>query len=216
MTTFWIVMADGSDCCVEGHATGCDGLDPNVLAHHLAQINRYTGATVRPYSVAEHSLLCADIAEAMDLPRVVQLACLTHDYHEAITGDMSSPVKMAVGSAWGLYENAVARRVRRHLGLHGVFADWWQAVKHVDLTALATERRDLLRYSPINRPWPVIDTRGSAVPAFGGASLNTARREQMHWSEWRDALRERFSQLAQLSKEEHAQRIERHLTEPAP
>ena len=204
----WIVMADGS----EYHLTGIDAVhndfDPHVLAHHLAQINRYTGATVRPYSVAEHSLLCADIAQAMNLPRVAQLACLVHDYHEAITGDCIAPVKWTVGHAWEHFEQPIARTLHRHLGLHSTFSAWRERIRGIDLMALATERRDLLPYSTKhNRPWPVIDTPGMTVHPFEGARLNTMKREQMHWTEWRDALRERFNQLAELSKQEHAQRI---------
>lgn len=33
------------------------------IAHHLSQINRYTGAARRPLSVAEHSLLVCEILE---------------------------------------------------------------------------------------------------------------------------------------------------------
>ena len=55
----WIVMAGGEDVPIL-HPQNTITL--GGIAHGLAQINRFAGATVRPYSVAEHSLLCADIA----------------------------------------------------------------------------------------------------------------------------------------------------------
>lgn len=204
----WILMADGS----EYHLTGADAahndFNPDTLAHHLAQINRYTGATTRPYSVAEHSLLCAEIAEYMGLPTVVQLACLVHDYHEAITGDASSPAKWTVGHAWEHFEQPIARALRRHLGLHSTFMAWGARIKAIDLVALATERRDLMAFdADRNRPWPVIDTPGCVVEPVEWRWLDSQKRAQMHWTEWRDALAERFNTLAERAKTDHAASI---------
>ena len=132
--------------------------DPNnipdipALAHALAQINRFTGHTVRPYSVAEHSLLCCEIARnqpiVQALPRKdqarVMLACLTHDLHEALVGDVSSPIKRIVGKAWTDFEDRVERAVLDAHGLSPLAEEFAELVKQVDLIALATEKRDLL------------------------------------------------------------------------
>ena len=132
--------------------------DPNnipdipALAHALSQINRFTGHTVRPYSVAEHSLLCCEIARnqpiVQALPRKdqarVMLACLTHDLHEALVGDVSSPIKHIVGKAWTDFEDRVERAVLDAHGLLPFSEEFCELVKHVDLIALATEKRDLL------------------------------------------------------------------------
>ena len=205
----WMVLADGSEFYLTGPEAARNHFTPATLAHHLAIINRYTGATKRPYSVAEHSLLCADIAEHMGLPAVVQFACLVHDYHEAITGDCSSPAKWTIGHAWAAFEQPVARALRRHMGLHGTFQHWGARIKAIDLVALATERRDLMPFDrDQNQPWPVLDTPGQAVEPIEWRCLDSLKREQRHWTEWRDELCERFEALSERAKAEHAARIQ--------
>lgn len=62
-------------------------IDIEDIAHHLALINRFTGATAVPYSVAQHSCLVAE---------VVGFEGLMHDAHEAYIQDISTPVKHAL------------------------------------------------------------------------------------------------------------------------
>jgi hypothetical protein len=62
------------------------------VAHHLAGINRFTGAL--RYSVAQHCVVASLMAERHyrghpDLPKKM----LIHDVAEAYYGDMSSPLK---------------------------------------------------------------------------------------------------------------------------
>lgn len=47
----------------------------------------------------------------------MQLAALMHDAHEAYTGDVSSPVKWAVGPDWALFEAKHDKLVARALGM---------------------------------------------------------------------------------------------------
>lgn len=58
------------------------------IAHHLAHINRYTGATIIPYSVLQHSLFVSFL-----VPEEAAYEALLHDAHEAYYGDVSSPMK---------------------------------------------------------------------------------------------------------------------------
>lgn len=192
----WMLMADGSRHFLSGADMAYNDYKVPVLAHHIAQLARYTGAARRPYSVAEHSLLCADIAQDMGLTRSAQLGCLLHDLHEAITSDLATPVKATAGENWAAFEGSHARALRRALGVHSIFVGWRTAIKQVDLIALATERRDLMPWWPEeSEPWPVLDTPGREV-APHDTSLNTTKREQTHWSEWRDAFVARYYQLA--------------------
>lgn len=192
----WILLANGAEHYLSGIETAHNEYDINAIAHHLAIINRFTGASCRPYSVAEHSLLCADIAEHLHAPAYVQLACLLHDAHEAITGDQSSPAKWAMGAAWDNFEHPHAHALRRWFKLQTTFASHRQQVKSIDLMALATERRDLMPWDAArHRPWPVLDTPGHQVPPADWLSLTTPKRAQMDWTEWRDAFLGRFHAL---------------------
>ncbi len=191
----WILLQNGD----EQHLTGPEALKPaytiETIAHQLALINRFTGATQRPYSVAEHSLVCADLAAEYDCGPAVQLCCLMHDAHEALVGDMASPVKWQLGTSWGNLERMHARALRDHFGLLPAFAAHRDAVKHIDLVALATERRDLLPWQPMrHRPWPALDTPGQAVEP-SEMNLASAWRTCRHWTEWRDAFVERYEHL---------------------
>jgi uncharacterized protein len=108
-----------------------DLLDPAPLdieisdiAHGLAFVARWNGQTRGdwPYSVAEHSLLVTDIfarANPGIAPRW-QLAALLHDAPEYVIGDMISPVKSAIGPAYGLLDERLAAAVHLRFGLPAI------------------------------------------------------------------------------------------------
>ena len=75
-----------------------DSLVLNDLAFALAHINRFTGHA-GVYSVAQHSIHVANILKDRGYPAGVQAGGLMHDAHEAITGDMSTPMKQALKAA---------------------------------------------------------------------------------------------------------------------
>ena len=54
---------------------------------------RANGHFVRFYSVAQHSINCADEAKARELSVRIQLACLLHEGSEAYLSDITRPVK---------------------------------------------------------------------------------------------------------------------------
>ena len=58
------------------------------IAHALSQVNRFTGHTVLPYNVAEHSVHVTNL-----LPDEYKLEGLLHDASEAYIADMATPVK---------------------------------------------------------------------------------------------------------------------------
>lgn len=167
-----------------------------VIAHSLAQINRFTGHAVRPYSVAEHSVLVCDIVAGMGLGPAAQRAALMHDAHECLCGDVASPVKWELGTAWMAFENPLALLMRKHYGLHATYTGHRDAIKQADLIALATERRDLTRYNPaINAPWSILDTPCAEVLALEAVDLNSTVRVAMSWRHHRDAFVERYQTL---------------------
>lgn len=115
------------------HRIGLDPLPPiEVIAHHLAYVNRYNGA-VGAYSVAQHCVLCAHAA-----PAGHKLAALLHDAPEAIYGDISSPIKRMIDSS-GLaeLENYYHDLLDAKYGIETRGA----AVQDVDLRMLITEAK---------------------------------------------------------------------------
>lgn len=192
----WMITASGREHHLVGATALLNVMDAGDIAHALSLINRFTGHTTRPYSVAEHSLLVADLAEAADATPVVQMAALMHDAHEAYTGDVSSPVKWAIGQPWEVFEHAEALRMQHQFGLRTAMTAARAQIRHWDLVALATERRDLTAYMPgISAPWSILDTPGHEVPPCNMVRLNTGARESVAWQEWRDAFAERLINL---------------------
>lgn len=127
------------------------------VAHALSLICRFGGHTKVHYSVAQHSLLVARILEDRGAPVEAQLAGLLHDAHEAYIGDVPTPVKTALGSIWRDLEHEVEIVVRQALGIAQASVDWEDLVKHADLMALATERRDLMHFdAERNIPWRIL------------------------------------------------------------
>lgn len=175
------------------------------IAWSLAHINRYTGHARRAYSVAEHSLLVADIAIAMGASKLTELVCLWHDAHECIVGDVASPVKQMLGSAWAVFEDfhqaglLEAYELLEPMRANGDF------VKRCDLIALATERRDLTAFdAATNRPWPVIDTPGQCVVSWGGAALMQPSQVLRTPSQWARLFEQRSEALFVALAEEAA------------
>jgi hypothetical protein len=91
------------------------------IAHGLAFVARWNGQTRGdwPYSVAEHSLLVEEIFARMNpaLPVRWRLAALLHDAPEYVIGDMISPVKAAVGPAYGELDARLTAAVHLRFGL---------------------------------------------------------------------------------------------------
>ena len=162
------------------------------IAHHLAQINRYTGAARRPFSVAEHSLRVLDIVERM-LPMDVhgKLAALMHDAHEAYTNDLSTPAKGQVGDDWYNFEGRLERTVRSAFALHAAMHKHGAAIKQADLIALATERAPLLPHGPGISLWPCL----VHVQPVTWVDLMAPERCAMTWGDWRDQFKDAVDSL---------------------
>lgn len=156
------------------------------IAWSLAHINRYTGHARRAYSVAEHSLLVADIAYVQGAGCLTQMLCLMHDAHECIVGDVSSPVKHMLGATWAAFEAFHQHALLQAYDLDEDMDDRKEFVKHCDLIALATERPDLTHFdASINTPWPVIDTPGNLIaPLHAPGMLMVLSRTLITPSEW--------------------------------
>lgn len=136
-----------------------DLVDARDLAHHLAAVNRYTGATAWPYSVGEHACRVArevweraTAAGASDLDRaLLALAALLHDGSEAYLNDMVRPLKHAPElAAYRAAERPVQAAVYAAFGLPAT-ADLHPWIKDADNALLTAEAPALLGYPP--GPW---------------------------------------------------------------
>ncbi len=108
-----------------------DLLDPTPLdievediAHGLSFVARWNGQTIGdwPYSVAEHSLLVEQIFARANpgIPVRWNLAALLHDAPEYVIGDMISPVKAAIGPAYGALDERLTAAIHLRFGLPAV------------------------------------------------------------------------------------------------
>lgn len=70
------------------------------IAHALSQVNRFTGHTRTPYSVAEHCVIGSGIIRGE-----FALEFLLHDASEAYLGDVSGPLKRMMGGRYGELES---------------------------------------------------------------------------------------------------------------
>ena len=101
------------------------------IASSLSKINRFTGGTKFPYSVALHSIYVSMLVS----PRNAK-AALLHDASEAYIGDFISPVKNAV-PALQLIEDNIQSEIYKQFNL---IPDKYD-IRQADMTMLEIERK---------------------------------------------------------------------------
>ena len=113
------------------------------ISHALSLLNRFTGHSKAPYSVAQHSVLVSRLTHEDNA-----LWGLLHDASEAYLGDVATPLKNMLPGYRDL-EERVQRTIAR------VFHLPWPMpadVKTADLRALMGEKRDLV---PGSHDWGI-------------------------------------------------------------
>jgi uncharacterized protein len=118
------------------------------IAHSLSLINRFNGASLFPYSVAQHSLYVASL-----LPQELKLQGLLHDAAEAYIGDMVSPLKIIM-TQYKIIETRISQVVADVFGL--AYPEPAE-IKKADLAMLSAEREQVLlpSYGPWYKDFPV-------------------------------------------------------------
>lgn len=188
----WMTTASGLTFNLARPAAG-DILIEDI-AHHLAHINRFNGATCRPYSVAEHSILTMRIAAAVLGLRdpFGLLAALLHDAHEAYMGDLIQPLKVTLamsGTFACQVEHGIERAVGERFSLRCPRAGYRTQLRQADLIALATERRDLM--PPSTERWPILD----GIEPWAEVQLRTEQLERRQPAFWRAEFLAHFRRL---------------------
>jgi 5'-deoxynucleotidase YfbR-like HD superfamily hydrolase len=113
------------------------------IAVSLSRVNRYVGHTRFPYSVAQHSVLCSDMALA-EAPHLA-MHCLFHDAAEAFTSDIPTPVKALLKPAITEIEDRFDAAVYERFKLTHLLDAGKQQVKYFDEQAYLLEK-DQLRH----------------------------------------------------------------------
>lgn len=155
-TNDWIQLSDGTPFDYEKVLGGEPYEIPKdqllkVTAKALSQICRYTGHCLKPYSVAQHAVLCSYIGH-----RNIAYACLHHDDAEIVLSDMNTILKGVLnrrsGDAWKQIERQMEAWFANAMDNEG----WrFPGVKTVDLIALQLERRWFM--GPSQQPWAHFD-----------------------------------------------------------
>lgn len=135
------------------------------VIRELASINRMKGSTPvfrpgRGWSVAIHSVACCRVARALELGPAPQFALLRHDQHEAVIGDIPTPIAkrlgyMAVEQLKTEVQDCLddkeglplVARPREHLGI----------VKAIDVAALHVERYLFMAPGALEWNYPLPD-----------------------------------------------------------
>lgn len=126
------------------------------IAASLSALPRFNGHTTRPWSVADHSLLAESLCP-IEVGPEARLFVLLHDAHEMVTGEIVTPMKIALSEASGFskldtIQNRLQWIIHEAAGL-GSVARYRDVVKTADLMALAIEKQELL--GPCDREWEI-------------------------------------------------------------
>lgn len=123
--------------------------DPSTLniddiTHALSNVNRFTGHTRKPYSVALHSLTVARLMHLRGGSRAAQLWALMHDATEAYLSDIAAPIKQSpIFDGYRLAEMKLASVIRARFGINVDDRDLAD-VQRADWDMLLAERKNVL------------------------------------------------------------------------
>jgi uncharacterized protein len=115
------------------------------IARGLAMNCRFAGQVITFFSVAEHSILCSEVA-----PDNLKCAALLHDASESYIADLGKHLKPHLGG----YREIEARLMAAIGERFGVTPEEFQAIKPIDERMLMTEAWALLPGGPLGSEWP--------------------------------------------------------------
>ena len=107
------------------------------VAGALAKICRFGAQCPYFYSVAEHSVICAAVANCDLAPLECQRAVLLHDAAEAFLGDVVKPLKIMLPEYHAI-EKRMERVIQEKFSVD--FEQWDREIKEIDHAVLIAER----------------------------------------------------------------------------
>lgn len=152
---YWMQLHNGAYYDLE---TGTISANWSIrdCAIQLSRINRFLGASRKPINVASHSLgVMIGIANSGG-SRTQQLHGLMHDAHEALIGDIITPLKRMILQETNRFAgiDAVAEAaIYGHFHLPNMTKEDAAIVHEHDMKMLMTEKRDLM--NSISQKWNV-------------------------------------------------------------
>lgn len=129
----------------------------------LNLIHRFTGhwKDNKPLTVAQHTRLVVHVSKIL-FPgdTVTEFDCTIHDFPEAYTGDIATPLKKLFGQQFKDYETKIEDTVyeKLYVPVTGFDLDkeTYEKRKVCDLLALDIERRSIWRDNTSKQHWPDI------------------------------------------------------------
>lgn len=182
-------MAGGAIQTVSGRWV--DPLDPDPesidlgdIAQALSNQCRFGGHARVFYSVAQHSVLVADVCAQRGAAPEEVLAALMHDASEAYLVDLPHPLKhrSPLGEPYKLAEERLEEAIRARFGLQPFDG----AMKSVDRSLLATERQV---FTAAEDPWPELEGYEPLQLEIEPWGPERARREFLDRFQQLDAVR---------------------------
>lgn len=128
-----------------------EDIDIVDIAHSLSSLVRFTGHSEKFYTVAEHSIHCANVAKKLGYSTLIQLYALLHDASESVVNDVSRPAKQHLPD-YKKMENSIMEVIWKTVGLPPPTEEDYKLVKIIDNTLLLNEMMQLMPSSNITLP----------------------------------------------------------------
>lgn len=180
--TSWIMTQSG--ICFNPLCPRVEDIAINDIAHALALINRFSGHTKVPYSVAQHCVLVS-LALEIEWPDLA-LKGLLHDGAEAYACDLPRPLKRQ--EIFAPYRAAMEHLQSVIYQAFGLTDDEPGALHLIDRRMLRTEQRDLMPPPLVGHPIYADECRDDVAPF-------AERIVALPWFEAKRLFLERFAEL---------------------
>lgn len=153
------------------------------ICHGLAHNYRWNGATTRPWSVAQHSLLVSRMIEELRWNTsiknlgIAQLKALTHDFTEAYLGDVATPIKREL-ELYNHIEDSIEQKVEETIDIHKSMNDEIrELVKRADTLSLIIEALTIVKIDDKYKEYCLRELETSYSDVRGIAALEKYRKD---------------------------------------